>query len=59
MVIVFVLTAALALFCGFVLGANAEPVIRNKALIRKKDPELAQIRQEYENFLNYDGTEQP
>ncbi len=59
MVLVLVLTAVSAFIGGFIIGTNTEPVISKKAVILKKERRLEPIEQEYMNFLNYDGTEQP
>lgn len=56
MTIIF-LVAVIALFIGYLLGNLKQPAIR---AVKKRisDPELERQKREYENFLNYDGTEQ-
>lgn len=55
--IIFLIIAFLAFFAGYALGNIKEPQIK-KAKTVKADPLLERQRREYENFLNYDGSEQ-
>lgn len=52
-------TAAAAFLLGFILGTR--PVRREKAVKRGANAggeEIERLKQEYSNFLSYDGTEQ-
>lgn len=49
--------AVLAFGCGFLFGVASAP--KNKVAVNKKtNCEIEKITKEYENFLNYDGSEQ-
>ncbi len=50
--------AAAAFLIGFLMGVKKEPPIKLEKQVTKPDEETAVIRQEYENFLNYDGSVQ-
>ena len=57
MIILFLLLAISAFMIGFLCGYKKE----NSPRIRKPvayDDEFLRLQKEYENFLNYDGTEQ-
>lgn len=56
--IIFLIIALLAFFAGYALGNIKEPDIK-KIRKSKTDPILERQKREYENFLNYDGSEQP
>lgn len=55
--ILILFIAVIALFMGYLFGNMKEPAVK---VVRKRmpDPEFEKQRREYENFLNYDGTEQ-
>lgn len=58
MEILYILIAAAAFFSGFVIGKNKK--YRSVKYANKKGPHkiTAELVKEYQNFLNYDGTEQ-
>lgn len=47
-------------FCAFLLGfyAGKNKVIKKPPTVTKQQAEIIKLRQEYENFLNYDGSQQ-
>ena len=57
MIFLYLLIAVLAFLCGFWFAQNQKIHIKTT---RKKGDFAAseKLRREYENFLNYDGTEQ-
>lgn len=62
MMIICALALGLAAFAvGFLLGLmkNSATLHFKTQRIFKDSEELQKIKQEYSNFLNYDGTEQP
>ncbi len=57
MIFLFLLLAVSAFLIGFFLGAYEKPVLK----VKKNNPDdsdIIALQKEYENFLNYDGTEQ-
>ena len=57
MILLFLLLAVSAFIIGFLCGYKKE----NPPRVQKNtydDGELLKLQKEYENFLNYDGTEQ-
>lgn len=56
MIFPFLLLAVSAFLIGFILGCNNHKPQR--AARPKTDYDYEKIQKEYENFLNYDGTEQ-
>lgn len=58
-VLTIVFIAIAAFLFGFLLGNLNEPPTRPKIKpIPREDEDIKRLRQEYENFLNYDGSEQ-
>ncbi len=57
MAIVYLIIAVIAFYFGFSIGKNKKYNIKKSKV---KVPEKAEINliSEYENFLNYDGSEQ-
>ncbi|MBQ3547554.1 MAG: hypothetical protein IJA44_03665 [Clostridia bacterium] len=57
MIFIFLLLAVSTFLIGFLCGYKKEkkPIVRN---IEHNDYDLLMLQKEYENFLNYDGTEQ-
>lgn len=56
MIVISVLLAVSAFFLGFYAGKNK--AFRNPSATKKHNAEILKLRQEYENFLNYDGSQQ-
>ena len=56
MIFPFLLIAVSAFLIGFILGSNNHKPSR--AIKPRMDSDYERIQKEYENFLNYDGTEQ-
>lgn len=56
MIFPFLLIAVSAFLIGFILGSNNHKPTR--VITPKIDSDYEKIQKEYENFLNYDGTEQ-
>ena len=56
MIFPFLLIAVSAFLIGFILGSNNHNPSR--AIKPRIDSDNERIQKEYENFLNYDGTEQ-
>ncbi len=56
MIFLFLLLAITAFLIGFVLGTVSYKPSSAKKI--RFDDDYARIQKEYENFLNYDGTEQ-
>ncbi|MBQ2266036.1 MAG: hypothetical protein II342_01415 [Clostridia bacterium] len=56
MIFPFLLIAVSAFLIGFILGSNNHKPSR--AYKPRMDSDYERIQKEYENFLNYDGTEQ-
>lgn len=56
MIFPFLLIAVSAFLIGFILGSNNHKPTR--VITPKIDSDYERIQKEYENFLNYDGTEQ-
>ena len=56
-IFIYLLVALLAFWAGFLLAGKTQPEIISK---RKKGlyATTEDFRREYENFLNYDGSEQ-
>lgn len=55
--IILFLIAVLSFWGGFLLGVATAP--KSKVAVNKKiNCEIEKIAKEYENFLNYDGSEQ-
>jgi len=53
----YFIIAFFAFFIGYLLGnRNSPPAKRD--IVRKKAVISDELKQEYENFLNYDGSEQ-
>ena len=57
MIITFILLAVSAFLIGFFCGYKKENPPRTLKS-KSDDSELLILQKEYENFLNYDGTEQ-
>lgn len=57
MILSFLIFSVLAFLIGFSLGMKA-PKTTPKLKHERFDKELEVLKEEYENFLNYDGTEQ-
>lgn len=57
MILLFLLLAVAAFMLGFLYGYKKESSPRIKPVLCA-DEELLKMQKEYENFLNYDGTEQ-
>ena len=57
MIFIYLTIAVLSFLVGFLLSSKTKPEIK---ILRKKGRFAADenLRREYENFLNYDGTEQ-
>lgn len=57
MILVFLLLAVSAFIIGFLCGYKKEnlPCVIK---VMRDDSDLIKLQKEYENFLNYDGTEQ-
>lgn len=55
--LIIILIALTAFLSGFILGSAQRKGTENATPI-KKQRESVQLQREYENFLNYDGTEQ-
>lgn len=55
MIIVILILAPIAFSIGFYIGKN-RPIKTKKAA--RQHAEIIKLRQEFENFLNYDGSEQ-
>lgn len=57
MIFIYLLVAVLAFLVGFLLAEKTNPKTKPKS--QKGVSAIAEeIRREYENFLNYDGSEQ-
>ena len=54
----YLVIALFAFLAGFYYGKQKKTDFGKKIITRKKSYEDEKIRREYENFLNYDGTEQ-
>ncbi len=50
--------AVIVFLIGFFVGVSIEPPIEKYKFERKANKELERIKTEYDNFLNYDGSEQ-
>ena len=57
MILMFLLLAVSAFLIGFFCGYKKENMPR-VIKVRRDDSDLLKLQKEYENFLNYDGTEQ-
>ncbi len=57
MILMFLLLAVSAFLIGFLCGYKKENLPR-AIKVGRDDGELIKLQKEYENFLNYDGTEQ-
>lgn len=57
MILLFLLLAFSAFIIGFLCGYKKESSHRVKK-VNYDDSDLLKLQKEYENFLNYDGTEQ-
>lgn len=57
MILMFLLLAVSAFLIGFFCGYKKENMPR-AIKVRFDDSDLLKLQKEYENFLNYDGTEQ-
>ncbi len=57
MILIFLLLAVSAFLIGFFCGYKKENLPRTYK-INSDDSDLLILQKEYENFLNYDGTEQ-
>ena len=57
MIIIFFILSSAAFLIGFLLGLKRKPI---KSVLKPKtfDEDLIKLQKEYENFLNYDGTDQ-
>lgn len=56
-VLTVIFTALFAFLIGFLTGVRKKPIKTNKPSA-KLSKDLQTITKEYENFLNYDGSEQ-
>ena len=58
-VLVLIIIAVISFTAGFMLGNSSfNSVFPFKKKIGFKDREIERIKQEYRNFLSYDGSEQ-
>lgn len=57
MIFGFLILTVSAFLIGFILGVK-RPVAMLSVKRKHNDDELLTLQKEYENFLNYDGTEQ-
>ena len=48
--------AILAFLIGLLVGVRKEPPIKACKFVKNSDEELSNLKKEYENFLNYDGS---
>ena len=50
----------IVVFCAFLLGfyAGKNKMFKNPSSAAKQQAEIIKLRQEFENFLNYDGSQQ-
>lgn len=61
MMLITVISVCISAFLfGFLLGISSEPERGRKAVKKRTEQAAAvdRIKKEYENFLNYDGSEQ-
>lgn len=59
MMVLMVLFIIISAFLfGFILGNLNEPPTKSRKTNIVEDEEMKRLKKEYENFLNYDGTEQ-
>ena len=57
MIFIYLLVAVLAFLVGFLLAEKTNPKIKPKSKM-EASAITEKVRREYENFLNYDGSEQ-
>ncbi len=57
-VLTVIFTALFVFLIGFFAGVRKEPPIKAKKSSAKLQQDLQTITKEYQNFLNYDGSEQ-
>ncbi len=58
-VLIFIFIAVFAFALGFLLSSiKKTPTKISKEIAEKEDKDIMRINKEYENFLNYDGTQQ-
>ncbi len=57
-VILIIFTAIIAFLIGFSVGVKKEPPIKVRKFVAKPDKDLQEIKTQYQNFLNYDGSVQ-
>lgn len=60
-IVIAFLLALTAFLLGFVFGTLFVPAVKTVKTVKpeKNEPELEKLKNEYENFLSYDGSEQP
>ena len=58
MYLIIILLCILAFFVGFLMGSFEKNIFISPTE-KLKRAEIQKLRREYENFLNYDGSEQP
>lgn len=60
-IVIAFLLALTAFLLGFVFGTLFVPAVKTVKTVKpeKSEPELEKLKKEYENFLSYDGSEQP
>ena len=54
--VIYIILAFFAFLLGFYAGNNK--VLKKPSSAAKQQAEIIKLRQEYENFLNYDGSQQ-
>ena len=58
-VLIMIFISISAFLFGFLLGNLNEPPAKPiKKTVPKEDEDIKRMKKEYENFLNYDGSEQ-
>lgn len=58
MVLMVLFIIVSAFLFGFLLGNLPEPSVKSRKSCIAEDEDIKRLKKEYENFLNYDGTEQ-
>mgnify|MGYP004458360085 FL=1 len=60
-IVIAFLLALTAFLLGFVFGTLFVPAVKTVKTVKpeRSEPELEKLKKEYENFLSYDGSEQP
>lgn len=57
--LVVIISCVAAFLIGFLWGTVHTPKEKIAKTVVKDNEELKRLKEEYSNFLNYDGTEQP